>query len=444
MTLSINSVLDFLNNIGSDFSIQNKKLSKNRNKKLTIQDVFLFSLLYTQLHTTQESISNKINCNKIKRNMCNYNTKFFYATSITSKLDNINIDVFKNIYNHMNEYYENTFNKHSSFLAVDGVYNNTNILHNNNLETNMNLCIYDVKNNYPIDIIFSDVGKKNNEIKILTQQIENNLNYFNNKCLICDRAYFSYALFEYLHKNNIKYIIRVKQNISNKTIEKYDNMRIVKRAHVSKQYEKIIIATNLLKTEYSDNSILKLYGKRWNIEEYFKHLKKNNKFQNITLHTKERLFKHYYSIEIINKIKHILLELYKYKTNYKEKTITNKNGEKLKTHINENIVMDVLYDEFLYDIVYGTFDEKALCIFINSIKINKNIINVHNERISKTPFTKWYIKGYHNKQNNINEQYSKKYKTLQDPVIKQELKRLIKEESNIKAKRKTIIANINA
>ena len=434
MTPDINSILRFLNNIGLTFLTYNKQLSNCRHRKIDDKDVLLFSLLYTELNKTQYFI-----CNKINRNICNYDDNFFCTSSITRKLDNINIDIYKKIYDHINDYYINTFNKHSYFLAVDGVYNNTNILHQHQLETNMNLCIYDVKNNHPIDIIFSDVGKKNNEVKILQQHIANNLNYFVNKCLICDRAYFSYDFFNYLHNNNIKYIIRVKKNISKNSIEQY-KIRIIKRQHSSKSDEDVIIATNFLKSEYNDASILKYYGKRWNIEEYFKHLKNNNKFQNITLQTKDRLFKHYYSIEIVTKIKHILLEVYKQIKKYKEKIITTKYNEKFKTHINENALMDILYDTYLQDIIHGNFNINKLKLFIKSIKIDKNIINKSNARISKTPFTKWYIKGYFNIQNNINESYSKKYKKIKDPIIKQQLKALIKEESNIKTKRKAIIA----
>ena len=31
------------------------------------------------------------------------------------------------------------------------------------------------------------------------------------------------------------------------------------------------------------------------------------------------------------------------------------------------------------------------------VKYNKIKTGINNERISKTPFTKWYVKGYHNK-----------------------------------------------
>jgi hypothetical protein len=427
ITPIINNSLSFLNSINQLFDQKVKDISLNRNRKIANKDLLLFSLLYTDLNATQLSVSDNI---KLHNNIS------FDVTSIVKKINNVNIDVYSNLHNCIYTYYAKTFKKKNEYLAIDGVYNNTNVLHNGKLETNMNLCVYDVINNYPIDIIYSDVGKKNNESKILEQHIENNKNSYTNKCLICDRAYFSYGLFEYLHSNNIKFIIRVKRNIA--TQNKYPYLRIIKRHYVKSKDQQVIIATNI-STETKDATILKLYSKRWNIEEYFKHLKSNNKFQNITLESANKLQKHYYSIQIINLIKQILIDLYKYRTKYKEKIIKTKDNKKYKTHINETHIMDVLYTHFIYDIVNGTFDKNKLIKFINTVKINTNLINVHNERISKIPFTKWYIKSYHNKDNNMIETYSRKIKQSDDIELKQQLKTLIKEESNIKRKRKEVL-----
>ena len=432
ITPLIKKTLSFLNGISGQFNTLNKQFSDNRTKKITDREVLLFSLLYTEKNTTQLNVCNNIIIN---------NNKLFDVTSITKKLNNINIEVFSKLYDNIEQYYIDTFNKSTEFLAVDGVYNNTNILHTPKLETNMNLCIYDIVNKNVTDMIYSDVGKKNNEAKILEQHIEANKNNYKNKCLICDRAYFSFSLFDYLHNNDIKFIIRIKKSVTNTTIAKYPFLRVIRRAHNKNLYEEVIIATNISKTEKNDLDILKLYSKRWNIEEYFKHLKHNYKFQYLTLNTKNKLLKHYVAIEIMTKIKQILLELYKHVTKYKEKTIKNKNNDVMKTHINENNTMNLLFSHYIHAIVMGTFDVNVLKSFISTTKININKINIHNNRTSKLPFTKWYIKSYHNIQNNINEKYSVKLKHIKDQTTKTTIKMLIKEESMIKAKRKALIKN---
>ena len=65
-----------------------------------------------------------------------------------------------------------------------------------------------------------------------------------------------------IHNNNIKFIIRVKRNIA--THGKYPFLRIIRRDYVKSKDQQVIIATNISK-ETKDNSILKLYSKRWNI-----------------------------------------------------------------------------------------------------------------------------------------------------------------------------------
>lgn len=426
--------IEFFNSISKKFDELIKQFGINRNSKITNNELLLFSLLYTRTNVTQQTITTNINL---------HNKHHFDVSSIVKKLNNVPIDVYSNLFDYVQTYYIENLKRPVSYIAVDGVYNNTNINHNDSIETNMNLCLYDVINNFPINIILSDVGKKNNEAIILQQHIATQLQFYTNKCLICDRAYFSYKLFEYLHNNNIKFIIRVKKNIVEETVKKYPFLRIIRNPPICDGGEEVIIATNILKLVICDKEILEYYGKRWNIEEYFKHLKHNTKFQYITLQTKNKLQKHYYCIQITNIIKKLLIDVYKHVKRYKETIITGKNNSKLKTHINENHIMDMLYDHFMYKIVNNTFDMTMLDIFIKQVCINYNKINVQNSRTSKLPFTKWYIKSYHSKQNNMNENYSKKAKNITDPIKKLELKTLIKQESIIKRKRKELLKNCN-
>ena len=80
---------------------------------------------------------------------------------------------------------------------------------------------YDIINNIPIDFTFNGEKNKNNEIKELKKWIDNNK--INNITIVADRAYFSYELYIFLEENNIKYIIRIKENAEIKTNIKKTN-----------------------------------------------------------------------------------------------------------------------------------------------------------------------------------------------------------------------------
>jgi hypothetical protein len=62
----------------------------------------------------------------------------------------------------------------------------------------------------PIDIHFTEEYEKNNECLVLIEYIKNNLDYFKNKLIICDRAYYNFSFFNFLIDNNIKFIIRLR------------------------------------------------------------------------------------------------------------------------------------------------------------------------------------------------------------------------------------------
>ncbi len=124
------------------------------------------------------------------------------------------------------EYYENIFNKvteifykysnktNYTVIAVDGTYN-TNYKNNRKLETTLNISYYDINNNIPL-FIDPIIDGQNNEIKSLINGINNNIKNneikMDNVIFVCDRAYFSYDLMNFLNENNYKFVIRIKNN----------------------------------------------------------------------------------------------------------------------------------------------------------------------------------------------------------------------------------------
>ncbi len=411
----LNTIVDFLNNISKTFDSLIKEHSNNRTSKIHTSTLLLFSLLYTDINQTQQQITNYINFN---------NNTSFDRTSITKKLNNIDINVYAKLTEYIRNFYYKTFNKKFSFIAIDGVYNNTNLLHNGSIETAMNLGLLDIDNNIILDLFFTGNEKKNNECIMLQKYIMDNLNLFKNKCIICDRAYFCYSFYNFLNKNKIKFIGRIKNNYKDISIKKYKFIRVITR-HNEITKDTVNIATNC--TNLSDIDICNLYSKRWNIEEYFKQLKSNYKYQVITLQSEQKLIKHHYCILIMTLLKQIIIDTYKSQTNYKEKIIKNNKGEELKTKINENNIISLIINQLLLKITNRKIDVDILKLINKNIIINYNKIGILKPRKSKIPFTKWYIKQYHEKINIINATTSHKIKQNLDESKKNLYKQFKKE-----------------
>ena len=196
------------------------------------------------------------------------------------------------------------------------------------------------------------------------------------------------------------------------TINKYNYLRLITRQNRTNNIDPVNIITNYL--SLSEDEICNIYSKRWNIEEYYKQLKHNYKYQSITLQSHEKIIRHYYNILIISMLKQIIIDTYKLSEKYKEKIINNKKGDQLKTKINENNVISLLFDHLLAKIINKQINIQLIEIINKSFIINYNKINVLNKRSSKRPFSKWYIKQYHEKINIINSETTHKIKQTTD------------------------------
>ena len=199
--------------------------------------------------------------------------------------------------------------------------------------------------------------------------------------------------------SNYETILNVKRNVR---VVKYDNI-IEKKIFASNTKKKIkeynckiinncIIVTNLLDKEiYNDAKILDLYKSRWDIEVFFKYIKNNYKFQ----HLKEKSQMKYRKMYLCELI---LTHIAKLIENYYESKHTIKNKKQNMTYkVNYSNLINGIFDSILDNILNGTPNEEILDKFCKSyIKIVQNRKNRSFPRTSKTPFSKWYIKGYSN------------------------------------------------
>lgn len=437
--------LDNINNIIAKTN-GNKNKMRTKLNGILLSNLLLYRFLYTKLNKTKEMIVSYINIrNKTK----------FHRQSFNKKENNIPFQIYVNIFDKIRNFYNCNYNISCNFkiLATDGTYNN-----NHKGDEVMNMGFYDVTNNIPIDIKSFGKENKNREICSATNYIKNNMHIFINNIIVADRGYFSYDFLNFLNSNKIKFIIRVKgeaenlkqTNVLNKNTQKYEtilnlrkNIRIItynnilhKTIYASNSKKSMtvntleiqnncVIVTNILdKNEFSDTKILELYKSRWDIEVFFKYIKSNFKFQHLKEHSCEQINKMYICELILIYIAKIIEKNYMDKNKNKIKT-----KEQISYKINKSHLVNGIFDNLLVHIIEGTLTDKILNEFQSSyIKIIQNKKGRSFPRTSKTPFSKWYIKGYSN---------LTKYKTIIDAIINNEIENLNK---NLKMIAKKIIS----
>lgn len=425
----INKIVKYFNNIipmSKSFIKDNNIKANIRNSKISLNDAVYYKSKYvfSDITDTFQSITANINYDKIESNK---KSKIFTRTGIYKNEAKLPVEFYKNIFEKTKEFFYKKFNLKTSFIAIDGVYCNTNFLHNGTVETSMNLGFFDINNCVPIDLHFTGIGKKNNECLSLEKYIGENLDKFKNKIIICDRAYHCYRFFNFLDNNNIKFIIRMRHKENSKEPTKYakhyddynettknKNIRIIKRNDDIKKLavennntvkqiildSTIKIITNLNTKEHSNEDIFNLYKNRWSIEEFYKQLKHNFKFQIMKEYNDKSYLKNIYLQLTFLLLKNILIETYKSENNNKiKKTIINKNKNEqfdVKIKFNENVILKGIKDILLKDIFYEKLNaNKILNFMTNYFKLYSNKVNRSFERKSKIPFTKWYVKKYH-------------------------------------------------
>lgn len=478
----IDNLVSFINEIYKyplTYIKDNNIKTNIRESKITIEDTlyYRFKYIFEDASNTFQSITSSINHDNLCNNTSN---KSFTRSAISKKEKLLPYELYKNMFMKIKDFYYSNYNECCSIIVIDGIYSNTNFNHNGIIETCMNLGIYDNTNGIPIDIYFTEECKKNNECIVLKEYIMNNLDKFKNKLIICDRAYYNYSFFNFLNENNIKYIIRLRDKATTVIPTKYSkhyndynivinnkNNRIITKIFetdkkaIDENNNKYTIKKNIivklitnLNNEYNDDKIHELYKSRWNIEEFFKLFKHNFKFQYLKEYNKECYNKNIYCELIITILKQILIKCYEKINNKQNKCIDSKKKDssiKIKKTINENLLFDGIKNKLLKHIIYKTLTTKIIDAYLKSyIIINYNRIDRHNERKSKRPFTKWYVKKYH-------DVYKLKQKLLKDLInyhldrnentivsnLKIQLKELNKERKILKNKIKIVSSNDN-
>ncbi len=363
----INNIHSSLNNIfNKNFSniYSNNKIIRS---EINERNLLYYKFKYTQINKSKQCIVSNINYT----NNTNHNVTSYYR-----KENNISIDTYSNILKDINNLYLSlSKNTEDKLISIDGTYGNTNIRRKKGtLNTMLYMCYYDCTNEVPIDITFKN-NNHNNEVTLAQQWINKYKSKCKNSIIIADRAYFKYDFFSFLISNNIKFVVRIKNNAKNKNIPNcryIQNEFIIKKKVYNRKTKgnqtiicnnKYILITNLDKEKYSDKHILDIYNKRWDIEVYFKYIKNNFKFQHLkekkTIDGKKILI----CQSIIVTIARIIKKIYSTLNNNKNK-------------INESLLINGIFEVLLIDIINSNLTHTKIINFINSYCISiKNKLN---------------------------------------------------------------------
>ena len=369
-----------------------------RQRIIPINDILLSQFKYSQINKTKTEIISEIK---------NINDINISDQAVHKKINNIDCCIYEKIWNEIFNLSEKNKDK-IKLIAIDGTFSR-----NNKHEVITNLGVYDITNKIPLYLDYSN--KRNNEVKEAIKIIKKNPEQFKNSIIVCDRGYFSHNFFDFLIHHKITFIIRLRGNYSKidpnmpitKTSKDYKLiMNIREHTKIIKgniEHEKIIKAINKktktfddickikIKDTYSfitnltdinNNDIIKIYNKRWSIETFFMLLKSNFKFSKMNEINETSHMKIYYCNLII-------LYLGYFVENYFKQTF------KKHISINKTNLIKGIFDILLKEIINNTLSEDILYHFCKSyIKKLYNKSNRSFPRVSKTPFKKWYIKGY--------------------------------------------------
>jgi hypothetical protein len=416
--------LDY-NNINSHSSVKLRNIKNG----ISVSDAILYGFLYSKIDTTKNSVSAHIGSS---------NNSSFSRQAFDSKESNIQSSVYLSIFNDLSSLFykispSSIHNKR--FIAVDGTNNND--IHQKII---LNMGYFDISNGIPIGLSYCGSAERNREVKHLIQHIQNNPDLFKNTVIVGDRFYFTYDLMNFLVDNKIDFIIRAKGNATNldKSIPLSNNVsnkdiilklrNKVRLIHYSDTINKTVFDTRSKKstnrkdnktpcydleiendcsivttlksvTNYPDSKILDTYRSRWDIETYFKLIKKNFKCQTIPFDENQNKFdKMFLRILIISVIVEIIRTLLK-NSDHDTLLIKKVNGKTVNCTkiINKSLMISGIFDFLLDKIIKGVLNQAHLDLYFkNYVKIIKNATQRTFPRASKRFNSKWYIKKYSN------------------------------------------------
>lgn len=436
-TMNINIVYKYVNQLSlfvRNILNENNHLYVSRKRKTDIFDAFSFRILNVLNNESEQSIISYIN---------NFKNKNITKKAYVDRDNQINLQFYEYFIKQLSSFNNCGDNNSELFnynvLSVDGtdIHLNQNFFFakynypkNTNGKCVMPLVtgIYNITKKSPV---YLELEKHLNERKSFLEFIKKSNNIKEIKdtdIFIFDRGYYSKDFIDELNKLNIKYIIRSnptkllsaglddKQFIENGTndaiiiIEKQD-IRILRYKIAGSTY---ILTTNLInKDKYTLDVLKELYKSRWCIEEYFKFIKRETKFDNMQQKSDNTVHKMRLAIIIFTQIFSLLCNIFT--KLFIDSQITFNKTLALKGIIKNQLLLKMIYNKRITREYIFKFCKN----YIIPYKIQKNR---YYPRKSNNPNKKWYLKSNLGKLHNIKkqEQQKKTDQKIKDRINNQE------------------------
>lgn len=388
-----------------------------RERKSNEIDALLFYFLHSRINISMDTATADLN---------HLNSRYFKKAhisrqSISSRAESLPETFYESvcfdISNLIDKAYfaSNKYKYSYDILAVDG--SDTNLRTANaksgyklnkskNSITALNLGIYNVTRNYPVDI---SLVKHSDERKAFLDIVNGKLKQkdFSNSIFVYDRGFDGYTFFEKLEKLGLKYVCRLRSNSSlidpnlNDSIKQYgdDNDKTIRIIKYSIKKTNYYLATNLYdRDEFNISKLKQIYHKRWSIEEAFKYIKRNFHFGISELKSDVSIRKSICCQIIIMKLANLMASIGRNKLCRNNKA-NNRNPIKDNRIINRSTITHGLYNHLLFVLFNGFLTRKTLNnFFINYVVLITTNRGKNVPHVCVTPSFKWYVKQHVNKE----------------------------------------------
>ena len=372
-------------------------------KKTTIKDGLNFNLHNALLNCTHDKTTSYLNFkkqNNISRQAYENRSNLFTYDVLKQINDNLFVNNLskKNINN--NSFVNNNKDVDNTKTSqIDGT--NINVYDKTEDLGYKQLNILGLTNNNSNSLLFTNkiTHDKKSEINLFYELIKQHP-FEKKETIVVDKLYFSKKFIKACDDKNLKFIARIKYNsialakfndfIANPNKKfNYDPFNyiynyygnIIRIVSFKTKNEYINIATNINKKNV--DYFKKKYGDRWNVEIFFKHIKKNSSINKITSHDLKTINNIILSASINQIIIDRILYVYNFFNTDKKKTISVTNFYYLyKTYL----MFEIINNKLSYDAFYNII---ILNVSFYEQKINKEKTK---ERYGIMPGTKWHYK----------------------------------------------------